>query len=97
MRSVLTSKLIENKIIVIDSEKLNDYKTKNLASYLNFMKENKFLFITSSNPCKNFLFASKPLKFLQHTLPKVNHNFFNFSLGFKCKNYARIKIPHIYS
>lgn len=70
LKSVLTSKYLENKIIIVDSEKLN-FKEKYAYRYLpslNFLKGNKCLFITSSNPCETFSRSIKNFNFVSHNI-----------------------------
>ena len=65
LKSMLTSKFIENNIIIVQSEKVNETKSNTLMRNLTFLKENRTLFVTSNSPCENFIKLAKNVPFIQ--------------------------------
>mmetsp|Transcript_5055 Transcript_5055/g.8619 ORF Transcript_5055/g.8619 Transcript_5055/m.8619 type:complete len:178 (-) Transcript_5055:24-557(-) len=55
---MLSAKLYENKIVIIETEKLQSYKTAFLDEILRPLKGDRLLFLTSFNPDKNFELAA---------------------------------------
>lgn len=49
LKSALTTKVLENKIIVVDAIKLDEIKTKKFAEVLNNLKVNKALVVLNEN------------------------------------------------
>ena len=64
LKSILTSKFIENNIIIIKEEKIS--ADSDLANCLKFLKENRTVFVTSEDPCNNFKEKTKELIFINH-------------------------------
>ncbi len=63
LTATLSAKLAEGKICIIDSEKIDSYKTKDLKGLLPKLGNKElFLFVTPKNPDKNFCLASKNLR-----------------------------------
>jgi ribosomal protein L4 len=59
---MLSAKLYEDKIVMIESEKLETGKTAYLDEILSPLKTEKILFLTSFNNDENFTTASKNLQ-----------------------------------
>ncbi len=66
LKCMLTSKFLENNLIVVNEEKLSENKSSILAKGLEFLNENRTLFVTSKTPCLNFKTASNNLDFITH-------------------------------
>jgi large subunit ribosomal protein L4 len=69
LQSMLTSKFLENKIMIINSEKLKNNKVTDLRRNFRFLKENKSVLVTSSEPCPFFKKGIEQIKFIEHNLP----------------------------
>ena len=68
---MLCSKLLENKIILFNSEKLEKISTNVLAHILNMFQRNKILMITGEGFDRNFEKSQTNLNFIKHVTPKV--------------------------
>ena len=68
----MTSRLLQNKIIIVNSEALETKRNKELTILTRFLMKNPTLIITSKNPDKNFLTAQKRVKHINHTPADVN-------------------------
>jgi len=66
IKILLTSKLIENKIIMINSEKLDSHKAKELSLMTHFLAKNPTLIVTGIRADPNFEKAKKRIKHLNH-------------------------------
>ena len=49
LKSALTSRVLENKFIVVDAIKLEEAKTKKFAEAMNYLKVSKALVVLNSN------------------------------------------------
>ncbi len=58
LKSVLTSRVQENKFIVVDSIKMDEIKTKTFANALNNLKVNKALVVLNEND-QNVVMSAK--------------------------------------
>lgn len=67
LKCMLTTKFLENNIIVINSEKIDHHRPMLLEKSLNFLNKNKTIFVTSKTACPNFLQAVKPIKYIKQT------------------------------
>jgi ribosomal protein L4 len=59
---MLSAKLYEDRIILLDSEAIDYHKTKYLEEMLQPFLTDKLTFLTSFNPDENFVLAAKNLK-----------------------------------
>jgi len=59
---MLSAKLYEDRIILLDSEAIEYHKTKYLEEMLQPFLTDKLTFLTSFNPDENFVLAAKNLK-----------------------------------
>lgn len=59
---MLSAKLYEDRIILLDSEAIDYHKTKYLEEMLQPFLTDKLTFLTSFNPDENFILAAKNLK-----------------------------------
>lgn len=59
---MLSAKLYEDRIILLDSESIDYHKTKYLEEMLQPFLTDKLTFLTSFNPDENFILAAKNLK-----------------------------------
>lgn len=75
LKSLLTAKLIENKIIVIDREKHSTNHPAGFSSYFQFLRGNPSLLITGENCNTEFLKKLKSVSYVEHIEPKVTKNF----------------------
>ncbi len=74
LKTILSARLYEEKIILIDSEELEYGKTKFLKEIIKPFKEDKLLFLTGFEMDKNFELAAANIPNLTH----VNPHEFNF-------------------
>lgn len=72
VKSMLCSKLLDNKIILFNSEKLGKISTNVLGHILNMFHRNKVLMITGENFDKNFEKSQTNLNYIKHITPGVN-------------------------
>jgi large subunit ribosomal protein L4 len=73
LKCMLTSKFLENNIIIINSEKMENNRADLLDKYLSFMRNNRCLVVTARECDKNFLQASKQLPYVhQIDVDKLN-------------------------
>lgn len=73
LQSILTSKFLENKIIVINSEKLDFNTERVLEKSVKFLRENRTLLITSTSPCEIFTKEVEKINFVKPIVPnKIN-------------------------
>jgi large subunit ribosomal protein L4 len=73
LKSILTSKFLENSIMVFNSEKIDNKNPKELDQSLKFLKNTPTIFVTSSKPCENFAVTCKQVKYIEHMTPdKLN-------------------------
>jgi large subunit ribosomal protein L4 len=73
LKSLLTSKFLENSILVFNSEKIEEKNPKDLDNQLKFLKNTPTIFVTSSKPCENFSVTAKQVKYIEHLTPdKLN-------------------------
>jgi len=75
LKSLLTSRLIQNKIIIINSEQLESNETKELKTLTSFLMRNPTLIVTADVPDKNFLSAKYKLNYINHIEADVNTYF----------------------
>ena len=62
LQIMLAAKLYEDRIVLIESEKINFLKTNYLANILKPYNTDRLTFLTSFTPDDNFLLSSKNLK-----------------------------------
>lgn len=81
LKTILAARLYEERIILIESEKLEYPKTKFLHEIVSPYKQDKLLFLTGFEPDQNFVQASQNIQnvdFLNahqlNVLPIVNHD-----------------------
>jgi large subunit ribosomal protein L4 len=74
LKCMLTSKFLEKKIIIVNSEKLKGNQ-ETLRNSLAFLKEQKTVFITHNDCDENFTKDVEGLSFIKHLTPDVT--FFN--------------------
>ena len=72
MKSMLSSKLLENRFILYNSEKLNEISTNDLSKILKMYQKNKILFITGKGYDINFEKSQRNLNYVKHVVPEVN-------------------------
>lgn len=70
LKSILTSKFLENTILVFNSEKIDNKNPWELDQSLKFLKSCPTIFVTSSKPCENFSVTCKQLKYIDHLTPE---------------------------
>jgi large subunit ribosomal protein L4 len=64
LRIMLSARLYEDKIVVVDSESIKYPKTRYLEAVLSKFKNDRVLFLTGFKQCSNFMQASSGLQFL---------------------------------
>jgi ribosomal protein L4 len=69
---MLCSKLLENKLVLYNSEKLNEISTQDLSHILKMYRRNKILFVTGIGYDINFEKSQRNLKFVKHVTPEVS-------------------------
>ncbi len=69
---MLCSKLLENKLVLYNSEKLNEISTQDLSHILKMYRRNKILFVTGIGYDINFEKSQRNLKFVKHVIPEVS-------------------------
>ena len=67
LKSMLTSKFLENNIIIVNSEKLEHNRADYLDKYLSFLRKHRTVFVTGKEVDKNFVQASKQLPYVHQT------------------------------
>lgn len=70
-KSMLTSKFLENKIMIIKSEKLNQDKVTDLRKNFRFLKENKSIIVTGESSCPLFKKNVEQISYVKHCEPKT--------------------------
>jgi large subunit ribosomal protein L4 len=70
LKSLLSSKFLENSILVFDSEKMEEKNPKELDHRLRFLKNTPTIFVTSSKSCEIFSVTCKQLKYIDHLTPE---------------------------
>ena len=68
MKSALTSKVLNNEIIVIDEIKFDAPKTKDMVSFLNNIKADKKALIVMGEKCENVIKSARNIPNVQTTL-----------------------------
>ena len=68
---MLSSKLLENKIILFNSEKVEKISTNVIGHVLDMFKRNKILMVTGKNFDPNFEKSQTNLNFVRHVIPSV--------------------------
>lgn len=70
---MLSAKLAEGKLRIVDSEALDKAKTKILSGILKdgFGEKTRVLLVSGYAPDKNFLIASQNIQTIEHCLPNV--------------------------
>lgn len=71
LKSLLTAKLIDNKIIVIDREKFTTNHPGGFPYYFEFLRENRALLVTGDEISKEFEKNMKSVKFVDLVKPSV--------------------------
>jgi large subunit ribosomal protein L4 len=73
LKSLLTSKFLENAILVFNSEKIENKNPRELDGQLRFLKDLPTIFVTAAKPCENFEVCAKQIKYINHlTADKLN-------------------------
>jgi large subunit ribosomal protein L4 len=62
LQVMLSAKLYEDRIVLIESEKLEYLKTNYLDQILEPYNTDRLTFLTGFNPCHNFVLSSKNIK-----------------------------------
>lgn len=78
-KTTLSALLYENRLVFIDSEKLDTIKTKFLAGIMRNFENQKLLFVTPMSPCENFKLASQNIQ----NMRVVNASEFNVKNAIK--------------
>jgi large subunit ribosomal protein L4 len=65
IKIVLSARLYENKVTVVESESLKYHKTRYLEAILKPYENDRILFLTGFEQDKNFMLASSNLPFLK--------------------------------
>jgi len=68
MKSALTSKVLNNEIIVIDEIKFDAPKTKEMVKFLNNIKADKKALIVMGDKCENTIKSARNIPNVQTTL-----------------------------
>ena len=69
IKIMLSAKLYENKLVIVDNLDLEVPKTRVLHHFLKPFKQRRLLFVTAQNPCENFSLAIRNLPFKKETVP----------------------------
>ena len=72
LRSALTSKVQDEKLIVLDSLVLNEIKTKDMVKVLNNIKAEKALVVTADDNTDNYLMKEEKERLIKH-IEKLTH------------------------
>ena len=67
LKHILSSKMKNNEIVVINELKMKDAKTKSLKQNLDKLKISSALIIEGDSPDKNFALATRNLKYIKYT------------------------------
>ncbi len=76
LKSLLTARLIDNKIIIVDQEKTYTSQPGGFPRYFDFLRGNSTLFVTGKDRKEEFIKMLKQVPYVHAINPKVRKLFF---------------------